>query len=56
MEIFMLLIFFKSNFFKKKNQEYQPSEGQTDWIQTWVQTVCKSYQQTTLGDRDNFMP
>ena len=37
-----------------------PSECQTDWIQIrpdimsgliWVQSVCKSYQQTTLGDK-----
>ena len=38
-----------------------PSECQTDWIQIrpdvmsgviWVQTVFKSYQQTTLGDKE----
>ena len=38
-----------------------PSECQTDWIQIrpdilsgliWVQTVCKSYQQTTLVDNN----
>ena len=37
-----------------------PSGCQTDWIQIrpdilsgliWVQTVCKNYQQTTLGDK-----
>ena len=40
-----------------------PSECQTDWIQIrpdilsdliWVQIVCKSYWQTTLGDRVKF--
>ena len=38
-----------------------PSECQTDWIQIrpdvlsgliWVQSVCKSYQQTTLGGKE----
>ena len=41
--------------------ESVPFECQTDWIQIrpdilpgliWVQTVCKSYQQMTLGDNE----
>ena len=50
-----LLIFFKINLLKKF------FECQIVWIQIrpdillgliWVQTVCKSYQQTTLGDKE----
>ena len=50
--------FFKINFFEKFFQEYD--QCQTVWIQIrsdilsdliWVQTVCESYQQTTLGDK-----
>ena len=51
-----LLIFIKINFFEK-NLSGIPSDSQTDWIQIrsdilsgliWVQTVWKSYRQTTL--------
>ena len=57
--LFRLLIFFKINFFEKISEI--PSECQTDWIQIrpdvlsgliWVQAVCQSYQQTTLGDKE----
>ena len=37
--------FSKLSFEKKVFQEYY--QCQTVWIQTWVQTVCKGYQQTT---------
>ena len=56
----LLRIFFQINFFKK-NLLGIPSECQTDWIQIRsdilsglirVQTVFKSYQQTTLGDNE----
>ena len=40
-----LLIFFKTNFYKKLFQEH--SECQMVWIQIWVQTIGKGYQQTT---------
>ena len=55
----LLLIFFNINFFEKLFQEYHLSVKQR-WIQIrpdvlsdliWVQIVCKSYQQTTLGDK-----
>ena len=51
--------FFQNQLFRKITSGI-PSECQTDWIQIrpdimsgliWVQTVCKSYQQTTLGDK-----
>ena len=51
-----LLIFFKTNFYEKILSGI-PSECQTDWILirpkilsglTWVQSVCKCYEQTTL--------
>ena len=55
-----LLFFFQNHFFKKKKiQEYD--QCQTVWIQIrpdktsgliWVQTVCKSHQKTTLGDKE----
>ena len=50
------VIFFKINFFEKFFLECR-----TDWIQIrpgflsgliWVQSVCKSYQQTTIGDKE----
>ena len=53
-----LLIFFKINFFEKF---FQLSGCQTVWIQIrtddlsvliYVQTVCKSYQQTALVDKE----
>ena len=51
---FLSVDFFKSNFFEKLFQEYDQSvkqfESRTGLI--WVQTVCKSYQQTTLGDKE----
>ena len=37
------LIFFQNQLFSKKNQEYHLSGKQT---------VCKSYQQTTQGDKE----
>ena len=53
-----LLKFLKMKFFEKKNQKYQ-SECQTNWIRPnilsgliWFQTVCKGYQQTTLGGKE----
>ena len=55
-----LLIFFQNELFRKILSG-RPSECQTDWIQVrpdkksgliWVQTVCKSNQQTTLGDKE----
>ena len=51
--------FFRINFSEKFFQEYDQS--QTVWIKIrpdvlsgliWVQTVFKSYQQTTLGDKE----
>ena len=54
-----LQIFFKIIYFEKFFQEYHHS--QTVWIQIrpnilsglmWVQTVCKGYQQTTLGGKE----
>ena len=55
-----LLIFFKIIFFENFFQELPP-ECQTVWILIrpnkllgiiWVQTVCKSYHRTTLGDKE----
>ena len=55
---FFVFFFSKSTFSKMLSEI--PSECQTDWFQIrpdvlsgliWVQTVCKSYQQTTLGDK-----
>ena len=55
-----LCIFFQNQLFQKILSGIPP-ECQTDWIQIrpdilssviWVQTVCKSYQQTTLGDKE----
>ena len=52
--------FFQYQLFRK-NLSGIPSECQTDWIQTrpdvlsgliWVQSVCKGYEQTTLGGND----
>ena len=52
--------FFQNQLFRKILSGI-PSECQADWIQTrpnilsgliWVQTVCKNYQQTTLGDNE----
>ena len=51
--------FFQNQLFHTKNSEI-PSECQIVWNQIrpdilsgliWLQTVCKSYQQTTLGDK-----
>ena len=53
-----------ADFFSKSTFSGIAPECQTDWVQIrpdilscliWVQTVCKSYQQTTLGDRVIFM-
>ena len=53
-------LFFQNKLFQKILTGI-PSEFQTDWIQirpdilfglTWVQAVCKSYQQKTLGDKE----
>ena len=61
MFIFRLLIFLKINFFEKKKLSGIPSDCQTVWIQIRpdvlsglirVQTVCESYQQTTLGNKE----
>ena len=58
--LFCRLLKIKFNFFEKKNLSGIRSECQTVWIQIsnevllgmiWVQTVCKSYQQTILGDK-----
>ena len=55
-----LLIFFENKFFRKIISGI-PFECQTDWIQIrpnillgliWVQSVCKGYQQTTLGGKE----
>ena len=52
--------FFQNQLFRKILSGI-PSECQIAWIQirpnvllglTWVQTVCKSYQQTTLGGKE----
>ena len=59
MLFYCLLIFFKITFFSKNS--YRNTVCQTDWIQItpdilsgliWVQTVCKGYQQTTLGGKE----
>ena len=56
-----LLIFLKINFFEKFFSGIIRSELQTVWILIrpdillgliWVQTVCKSYQKTTLGGKE----
>ena len=53
-------IFFQNRLFRKILSEI-PSECQKVWIRIrpdflsgliWVQTVCKSYQQTALGDKE----
>ena len=58
---FCHLIFFKIIFVKKFFQESHQS-GQAFWTQirpnillgpTWVQTACKSYQQTALRDKES---
>ena len=55
-----LLIFFQNKLFRKIFSGI-PSECQTNWIQIrpdilsgliWVQSVCKGYQQTTLGGKE----
>ena len=52
-----LLIFFKIYFLKKFFQEYHlsvrldPDQARHFSALIWVQTVCKSYQQSTLGDK-----
>ena len=55
-----LLIFFKFNFFEKNFQEYHQSVKHI-WIPIrtdilsglfWAQSVCNSYQQTTLGGKE----
>ena len=47
--------------YNKRLLTYLPSECQTVWIQIrpdimsgliWVQTICKGYQQSTLGGKD----
>ena len=52
--------FFQINFFEKKILDYHQSI-KLKWIQIrpgillgliWNQTFCKSYQQTTLGDKE----
>ena len=57
---FVVWYFFQNQLFWKISSGL-PSECQTDWIQIrpdvllgliWVQTVCKSYQQTTQGDEE----
>ena len=63
-KLFMLFLssadFFQNQLFRKILSGI-PSECQIAWIQirpnvllglTWVQTVCKSYQQTTLGGKE----
>ena len=57
---FVVCWFFQNQFFRKILSGI-PSECQTDWIQIrpnilsgliWVQSVCKSYQQTTIGYKE----
>ena len=43
--------FYKIIFFEKFFQEYYQSVNVLSGL-IWVQTVCKSYQQTTLGDKE----
>ena len=57
--LFCRLIFFKINFFEKFFQEYHLSVkqigsrlGPTLSGLVWVQSVCKSYQQRTLGEKN----
>ena len=59
--LFCRLLFFSKSTFLKNYFRILPSECQKDWIQIrhdillgliWVQTVCKHYQQTTLGDKE----
>ena len=54
-----LLIFFKMKFFEKFFQEYHQCQIVSIQIRLylllvliWVQTVCKSYQHMTLGDKE----
>ena len=58
--LFWLSAYFFHNQLFRKILSGIPYEYQTDWIQIrphisssliWVQTVCKSFQQTTLGDK-----
>ena len=56
-EIFPTLLFvdfFQTQLFEKFFQEYDQSVEQFGSRSgpTWVQTVCKIYQQTTLGDKE----
>ena len=44
-------IFFKINFFEKFFQEYYQSVNVLSGL-IWVQTVCKSYQQTSPGYKE----
>ena len=44
-------VFLKINFFEKLFQEYYQSVNVLSGL-IWLQTVCKSYQQTTLGDKE----
>ena len=44
--------FFQINFFKKFFQEYNQCQNIMVSDQIWVQTFCKSYQQTTLVGRE----
>ena len=55
--------FFQNQLFRKILSRI-PSECQIVWIQIrpdilsgliWVQTVCKGYQQTTLGGKESYM-
>ena len=59
--IFLLSADFIQNQLFKKILPGIPSDCQTDWIQIrpdvlsgliWVQTVCKGYQQATLGGKE----
>ena len=45
--LFIVCGFFFFNFFFQNYLSGIPSECQTIWIQIWVQTVCKGYQQMT---------
>ena len=56
----LLVFFFKIKFFEKISQEYHQSIEQFGsrsgltlrWGLICIQSVCKSYQQTTLGDKE----
>ena len=57
--LFLLSDFFQNQLFRKILSQISFGCG-TDWIQIrpdimsgliWVQTVCKNYQQATLGDK-----